>query len=198
MLNNHSGPGIFASLACAGMLFLITDSSWSLELQTVLDNTAITPPARVGFREERHNQLLKEPMVLSGYLEYPEAGWLRKVVETPFQEAFLVGPGQIEVERNGKIHKVALNKSKTLRTMLAGIEAILAGESEKLESVFRYELSGTEESWSLQLTPISRKIARHLTGLQVAGDDKAVSSIRFELKGGEWHLMQILKSEVEP
>jgi len=198
MLNNHRGPGIVARLAIAGTLCLTTNSSWSLELQTVLDNTTITPPARVGFREERHNQLLKEPMVLSGYLEYPDAGWLRKVVETPFQEAFLVGPGQIEVERNGKIHKLALNKSKTLRTMLAGIEAILAGESEKLESVFRHELSGTEESWLLQLTPRSRKIARHLTGIQVAGDDKAVSSIRFELKGGEWHLMHILKSEAEP
>ena len=177
---------------------MTTTCGWSLELQTVLDNTTITPPARVGFREERHNQLLKEPMVLTGYLEYLEAGRLRKVVETPFEEAFLVGPGQIEIERNGKTRNVALNKSKTLQTMLGGIEAILAGRSEKLESVFRYELTGTENSWSLQLAPISRKISKHLIGLLVVGNDKAVTSIRFELKGDEWHLMEILQRETDP
>lgn len=198
MVNKHSRRGIIAKPAFVGMLVLTTTCGWSLELQTVLDNTAITPPARVGFREERHNQLLKEPMVLTGYLEYLEAGRLRKVVETPFEEAFLVGPNQIEVERNGESRKVALNKSKALQTMLGGIEAILAGRADQLESVFRYELSGTESAWSLQLVPLSRKISRYLIGLQVVGDNKAVTSIRFELKGGEWHLMEILKTDSDP
>lgn len=136
--------------------------------------------------------------MLTGYLEYLEAGRLRKVVETPFEEAFLVGPNQIEVERNGESRKVALNKSKALQTMLGGIEAILAGRADQLESVFRYELSGTESAWSLQLVPLSRKISRYLIGLQVVGDNKAVTSIRFELKGGEWHLMEILEIDSDP
>lgn len=137
-------------------------------------------------------------MVLTGYLEYLEAGWLRKVVESPFEEAFLIGPNQIEVERNGETRKVALNKSKTLRTMLGGIEAILAGQTSKLEAVFRYELSGTEGAWSLQLVPLSRKISKHLTSLQVVGNDRSVTSIRFELKGEEWHLMEILNTDSDP
>jgi hypothetical protein len=198
MVNRHSRPGIIPKLAFAGLLVLTATCSWSLELQTVLDNTRITPPARVGFREERHNRLLKEPMVLTGYLEYLEAGWLRKVVESPFEEAFLIGPNQIEVERNGETRKVALNKSKTLRTMLGGIEAILAGQTSKLEAVFRYELSGTEGAWSLQLAPLSRKISKHLTSLQVVGNDRSVTSIRFELKGEEWHLMEILNTDSDP
>lgn len=137
-------------------------------------------------------------MVLTGYLEYLEAGWLRKVVESPFEEAFLIGPNQIEVERNGETRKVPLNKSKTLRTMLGGIEAILAGQTSKLEAVFRYELSGTEGAWSLQLAPLSRKISKHLTSLQVVGNDRSVTSIRFELKGEEWHLMEILNTDSDP
>lgn len=137
-------------------------------------------------------------MVLTGYLEYLEAGWLRKVVESPFEEAFLIGPNQIEVERNGETRKVPLNKSKTLRTMLGGIEAILAGQTSKLEAVFRYELSGTEGAWSLRLAPLSRKISKHLTSLQVVGNDRSVTSIRFELKGEEWHLMEILNTDSDP
>ena len=198
MVIKRSRRGFIAMFAFVAMQVLTTPCSWSLELQTVLDNTTVKPPARVRFRETRHNQLLKEPIVLTGYLEYLEAGWLRKVVETPFEESFLVGPNQIEVERSGESRKAALSKSKTLRTMLGGIEAILAGQADKLESIFRYELSGTEDSWSLQLVPLSRKISRHLTGLQVLGDDKAVTSIRFELKGGEWHLMEILQANSDP
>jgi hypothetical protein len=34
-----------------------------------------------------------------------------------------------------------------------------------------------------------------LNGLQVSGDELAVTSIRFELKDDEWHLLEILKDD---
>lgn len=176
-------------------LSLLSTPGWSLELETVLENAAVVPPARVGFREERHNPLLKEPMVLTGYLEYLEAGRMRKVVDTPFREAFLVDQDRIEVERDGKIRKLSLRKSKLLKTMFGGIEAILSGHPDQLVSVFRYTLAGTSEAWSLQLEPISSRISRHLTALQVTGDEASVTSIRFELKGGEWHRMELIGAE---
>jgi len=181
-----------------GWLALTSTCVWSLDLDTVFENTAVVPPARVRFREERHNSLLKEPLVLTGYLEYLEAGRLRKVVETPFEEAFLIDAEQIEIERNGETRKLPLNKNKVLRTMLGGIEAILTGRVDNLVSVFQYELSGTSNSWSLRLEPLSRSVSRHLTRLLVTGDNKSVTSIRFELSEGEWHLMEIIAAESKP
>ena len=131
-------------------------------------------------------------MVLTGYLEYIEAGRLRKVVESPFKEAFLIDADHIEVTRDGKIRKLSLNRNKFLKTMLGGIKAILAGQAEYLTSVFSYELAGTISSWSLRLKPISASASRHLTSLLITGDDTSVTSIRFELKEGEWHLMEIM------
>ena len=81
--------------------------------------------------------------------------------------------------------------------MLGGVEAILAGQTERLEKGFSYELTGTETDWLLQLTPRSRRIAKQLKGLTVKGDDQSVTSIRFDLKGGEWHLMEIQKDPAE-
>ena len=188
---------VISGLLLAGLLVAMPTSAWSLELQTVLENTRITPPDRVAFREERHNQLLKEPLLLTGFLEYLGAGRLRKVVESPFQESFLIEADRIEVERDGKTRKLSISKSKSMRAMLGGIEAVLAGQSDKLESVFAYELSGTDRSWSLQLEPHSRKIAKQLSGLLIKGDDKSVLSIRFDLQGGEWHQMDILSDEQE-
>ena len=187
-----------SKIAFITWLVLASTSGWSLDLDTVLENTAVTPPARVGFREVRHNPLFKAPMVLTGYLEYIEAGQLRKVIEAPFEEVFLIDKDHIEVERNGKIQKIPLNKSKFLKTMLGGIEAILAGQAEHLASVFNYELSGTSNSWSLRLEPLSRSVSRHLKSLLVTGNENSVTSIRFDLREGEWHLMEIISADSKP
>lgn len=187
-----------SKIAFITWLVLASTSGWSLDLDTVLENTAVTPPASVGFREVRHNPLFKAPMVLTGYLEYIEAGQLRKVIETPFEEAFLINKDHIEVERNGKIQKIPLNKSKFLKTMLGGIEAILAGRAEQLASAFSYELTGTSSSWSLRLKPLSRSASRHLKSLLVTGNENSVTSIRFDLREGEWHLMEIISADSKP
>jgi len=186
------------SILATGCLLFASGHAWSLDLQEILKSTAVVPPARVGFREERHNRMLKEPIVLTGYLEYPEPGHLRKVIETPVAESFLIADGQIEITQEGKTRQLSLGKSKTLQAMLGGIEAILAGHTEQLNESFDMELSGTSDDWSLQLQPKSRRISAHLTDMQVKGDDNAVDSIRIDMKDGEWSLMEILHSEAEP
>ena len=183
------GPVLLPAL----LLSVAATTGWPLELATVLENTTVTPPARVQFREERHNSMLSQPLVLTGYLEYLEEGRLRKVVETPFSESFLVDGDRIEFSRDGQVRSVALGRSKALQSMLAGIEAILAGRTDELSAVFDYELSGTATAWTLQLKPRSRRLAQHLNGLQVSGDEMSVASIRFDLKDDEWHLLEILE-----
>lgn len=168
-----------------------------LDLKTVFENVAVTAPARVAFREERHNPMLKEPIVLTGYLEYLKPGHLRKVIETPFEESFLIADDQIEINRDGKVRNLSLSKSKPIRAMLGGIEAILAGQTDKLDEMFNYELTGTSCSWSLRLEPRSRKISSHLTSMLVKGDEEILSSIRVEMKKGEWSLMDILHPKAD-
>jgi hypothetical protein len=177
------------------LLSIAATTGWSLELATVLENTAVTPPARVRFREERRNSMLSQPLVLTGYLEYLDEGRLRKVVETPFNESFLVDGDRIELSRDGQVKSVALGRSKALQSMLGGIEAILAGRTDELSAVFDYQLSGTATAWTLQLKPRSRRLAQQLNGLRVSGDELAVTSIRFELKDDEWHLLEILRDD---
>ena len=187
--------GAGSRLAAALLLTGAGTVVWSLELATVLENTAVTPPARVQFREERHNPMLNEPLVLTGYLEYLEEGRLRKVVETPFSESFLVDGDRVRFSRDGEQRSVALGRNKALQTMLGGIEAILAGRADELSAVFDHELSGTAADWTLQLKPRSRRLSQQLSGLEVSGDDISVTSIRFALKDQEWHLLQILRDD---
>jgi len=189
---------VISRLILTSLLMLASSSVWSLDLKTVLENTAVTPPDRVVFREERHNPMLKEPIKLTGYLEYLKPGRLRKVVETPFEEAFLITENYIEIERDGETRRLSLGKSKPIRAMLGGIEAVLAGQTDILASLFRYELSGTASDWSLRLEPISRRVSAHLTVMLVKGDDDSVNSIRLELKDDEWSLMEMSAAESVP
>lgn len=186
----HVAVGLAAAMQCSAAL--------ALDLQSLLDKTTVTPPARVEFREERHNALLREPMVLGGHLEYLGPGVLRKVVETPFEESYLVESGRIIIERDGRTRKLSLRKGRALSTLLDAIEAILAGDADRISSVFRFDLEGTEADWSVLLTPISPKIRQHITDLRVSANDKSVESIRINLQDGEWHLMTIIHDNAAP
>jgi hypothetical protein len=184
-------------LVFTGLILLSPTYAWCLDLKTVFENIAVASPARVAFREERHNPMLKEPIVLTGYLEYLGPGQLRKVIETPYQEAFLIAEDHIEITQDGKSRRLSLGKSKPIRAMLDGIEAILSGQTDRLDSLFQYELYGTECAWSLRLEPKSKRISAHLTAMLIKGDENAMTSMRIELKEGEWSLMEILKTEPE-
>ena len=177
------------------LMVTLPSPTWALDLETVFENTAVVAPARVAFREERHNPLLKEPIVLTGQLEYLSPGKLRKVIETPYEEAFLISGNHIEITRDGETRRLSIGKSKPIRAMLSGIEAILAGQVETLDSLFDYELSGTACDWSIQLKPKSRRVSKHLTAMLVKGGQNALTSMRIDRKEGEWSLMEILNNE---
>lgn len=182
-------------ISCLLMLAPAGGYAEALDLQSVLSGTTITPPSRVAFREVRHNQMLKDDLIITGYLEYLQTGSLRKVIEAPFEESYLISEDRIEIDRSGETRMLSLKKSRSLRTMLGGIEAILAGQAEQLAAVFHYDLDGESDAWSLLLRPRSKRIAKQLTSLTVTGNAEAVLTIRFDLKDGEWHTMEILQPD---
>lgn len=164
----------------------------ALELAGVLSASRVTPPARVAFSEERINPMFDEPFVLTGYVEYLGPGTMRKVIETPFSEKFLIDNGEIVIESDGENRRLSARRSKALTTLLGAIEAILSGNEEPLLSVFDCEVTGSASDWRIELTPKARRLARHLAGVTVLGDQDAVAVIRTDLEGGETHVMRLL------
>lgn len=173
-------------------------ASWSLmadettpDLQAILAATAIEPPRSVRFREERHNPMLKEPMVLTGTMEYLEPGKLRKRVEAPFQESYLVEPGQVSIEQDDETRVIRGQRGKFVSGFLGGIESVLAGDVESLQEQFEVEIEGTGDDWLLMLTPKSRRLSRHLQNLVVHGSAEQVDRIRIQLDE-EFHVMHMI------
>ena len=169
------------------------DDEQPIDLKSILQESAVNPPAQVHFREQRHNPMLKEPLVLTGVLEYVQPGVLRKTIETPFHESYLVEAGSIAVERDGEVRRLPMRQGELMSWVLDGMEALLAGNSERLEAAFKYRLEGNRCAWSLQLEPRSQRLLQHLKGLLVAGGNGSVRSIRIDFGEDEWHLMEIIQ-----
>mgnify|MGYP001828886259 FL=1 len=156
-----------------------------------MNRVAITPPARVLFREERHNSMLQEPLVLNGYLEYLAPGLMKKVIETPFREVITVSEKAVEIERDGQTQKLSLRGSRSLQAMLSGVEAVIAGDESQLLDAFELELQESPDGWSIRLTPKSRRVARNLEDMYVTGRGDVIEGIRIELGDGEWHQIEL-------
>ena len=161
------------------------------DLESVLAAVAIDPPQSVRFREERHNPMLDEPMLLTGTMEYLERGKMRKRVETPFQESYLVEPGQVSIERGTEIDVIRGRQGKFIAGFLGGIEAVLAGDMHALEASFEIRLEGTPQAWTLNLSPRSKRLAKHMQSLIVKGNTEHVDSIRVQLDE-EFHVMKMI------
>lgn len=170
---------------------LIAAPAKSSELSTILETSRVSPPASVAFREERHNPMFDEPLVLDGYLEYVGPGVLRKVIESPFQETLSIEAGEILIVRDGKTQKLPVRRNKALEALLGAFEALLSGEVTRLETVFDHEVSGDASNWTIDLTPKSRRVGKHLAGVHVSGDSRGVGKLLIHLDDGEWHVMNI-------
>lgn len=187
-IRRKQNKGLFTFL----LLWLLqAPASWGGDLAILLQQTAVDPPAKVRFREERHNPMFKEPMVLTGYLEYLDQGVLRKVIETPFVEDVQVEGKRVVVTRDGRTRTLSLNRSRALRTTLGAIEAVLAGDEAKLAESFRWDLSESGQSWTVRLSPLSDSVGKRLSALEVSGTHAAIVGIRMEMPDGEWHEMTI-------
>jgi len=172
-------------------LLIGTPVASSTELSEILEIARVSPPARVAFREERHNPMFESPLLIEGFLEYLGPGVLGKVIESPFQEAFSIQAGEISMIRDGETRRLPVKRSKALETMLSAFEALLSGDAEHLETVFDYEVSGELSDWTIDLQPKSRRIREHLSSLRLSGDDTGISKIFIDLSDGEWHIMNI-------
>jgi hypothetical protein len=179
-----------AAILLAALLIGAPGAS-STELSEILEISRVSPPARVAFREERHNPMFESPLLIEGFLEYLGPGVLGKVIESPFQEAFYIEAGEISMIRDGEVRQLPVKRSKALETMLSAFEALLSGDTERLETVFDYEVSGETSNWTIDLQPKSRRIREHLSSLRLSGNDAGVSKIFIDLSDGEWHVMNI-------
>ncbi|MEO1202139.1 MAG: LolA-related protein [Pseudomonadota bacterium] len=191
----HRLPSLFGLLFLSAIAAARADVEAPIALEALLAETRVEAPARVPFSELRHSPLFEEPMELRGYVEYLGPGKLSKVIQSPFEEALRIEGGEVSIESGEATRRLPGRSSKAILTLLAPIEAMLAGDEAPLSAAFDYAVDGEASEWHIELKPKARRLAKHVTSVRVSGSRAYVNEIRTDLEGGEQHVMRLHHDE---
>jgi hypothetical protein len=144
--------------------------SAALDADALLKRLARPAPATTPFVEVRFSNLLDQPLVVKGQLEYHEDGALVRAVSVPFRERTEIRGEAVTVERVGKAtRRFSLKRAPELRSMLGGFAAVLGGGQESLKRDFSLALTGEEQHWHLALTPKAPSVGKYVRDIVIEG-----------------------------
>ena len=107
---------------------------------------------------------------MSGELGYAGANSLDRHVTDPYSEHTAIRGESVKVEREGEPPRsFALKHAPELRGLLSGFSAMLSGDAAALRKNFTVTLTGDENAWTLELTPVDAKARRRLREIEIAG-----------------------------
>jgi hypothetical protein len=157
-------------LAVLTLLPGLSATAATLDADALIKRLAKPAPATVAFREVRFSPLVTEPLIVAGELGYDGPTSLDRRVTEPYRETVAIRGESVRVEREGEpVRSFGLNRAPELRGLLSGFTALLAGDPAVLEQSFKVEASGTDQTWTLELTPLDTRARRRLQQIVVNG-----------------------------
>jgi hypothetical protein len=140
------------------------------DADALIKRLARPAPASTRFTEVRFSSLLREPLIVSGELEYSGPASLERRVDTPYHETTTIRGDSVQVEREGEAPRsFALKRAPELQGLLTGFSALLAGDPTVIHRAFNVSTTGSDESWSLVLEPSDPRARRRLQQIRVDG-----------------------------
>jgi hypothetical protein len=152
------------------MLPALCATAATLDADTLIRRLAKPAPATVAFREVRFSSLTNAPLIVAGELGYSGPTDLDRRVTEPYRETVEIRGESVRVEREGEPPRsFGLNRAPELRGLLSGFTALLAGDPAAIERGFSVAANGTDEAWTLELTPSDARARRRLQQIVVNG-----------------------------
>ena len=143
------------------------------------------------FTERKSIAMLEEPVDSSGELFYTAPDYMEKRTLKPKPESMILDRDTLLMERGGKKRRLRLQDAPELAAFIDSIRGILAGDRDALERHYQLYLEGTADDWTLQLTPLDKKILAVVSQILITGTGNAVHSIETRQADGDSSLMLI-------
>lgn len=141
----------------------------------------------IAFRETRHFQRFKAPVVLSGTLAYTAPDRLVRTVEAPrFERTEVSGERlSIRTRRDGPARTGRLADFPTLEGLIDVLRAVLGGNAPALHERFVAGLVRSSLGWTIRLLPRSASVQKRVTEILVTGQKETVRSLTLRLSDGD-------------
>ncbi len=173
---------------------VLTGSAWAIpafDLARLMQLLAETPSSQATYVEKRFSALLSEPVVSSGTLAYRRPDIVEKNMSKPHEEQIRIEGGNLAFTRNGKTRRIALSSEPTLAAFAASLRGVLSGNAALLSEHYRLVLTGTEQDWKLEMTPIEDEITRYVTRIIASGSAGHVAQIEVQEASGDRSVMTV-------
>ena len=169
-----------------------TVAATTMTLDDLMRTLAERGPESARFVEKKYLAVLdNKPVESSGELRYLPPGRIEKKTLKPKAESLIVDGDQAVVERNGRRMTLRLSAYPDIAPFVESIRGTLAGDRKSLERVYRLELTGDVERWTLVMLPSDEKLATIVQRIDVAGNRDQVRSIAILQGDGDRSVMTI-------
>ena len=164
----------------------------TLTLDDLMRTLAQRGPESARFVEKKYLAVLdNKPIESSGELRYAPPNRIEKKTLKPKPESLIVDGDQAVVERNGQRMTLRLSAYPDIAPFVDSIRGTLSGDRKSLERVYRLELTGDAERWTLVMLPSDQKLATLVQRIDVAGNRDQVRSIAILQGDGDRSVMTI-------
>ncbi|MHB0973329.1 MAG: LolA-related protein [Thiobacillus sp.] len=164
-----------------------------LSIAQLMAALAKNPQGAATFTEKKTIAILDQPVESSGELLFIAPARLEKRTLKPKPETMVLDGDILTIERGQRKHVLQLKDYPEVAGMIESIRATLAGDRKALERVYRLALEGSQERWTLVLTPLDPKVGAVIARIRMEGARDVVRSVEITQADGDSSLMTIEK-----
>lgn len=171
--------------------------SHAFTLEQLMQALAQRGPETAHFVEKKYLAVLDNKAVeSSGELRYVPPDRMEKRTLKPRPESMVLAGNQIFVERGTQKLTLRLRDYPDIAPFVESIRGTLSGDRKALERVYRLELFGDAERWTMVMLPSDEKLAAMVQRIDVTGARDAVRSISILQGDGDRSVMTIERMSV--
>jgi hypothetical protein len=146
---------------------------------------------RASFVEKKFIAILDQPLESSGELRYVPPDRLEKRTVRPRPELLVLDGDRLSIERGKQKHSLRLQEYPEIAAVVDSLRGTLAGDRKALERVYRLELHGSPERWTLVMFPADPKLAAMVLRIDVTGTSDRVRSVEILQADGDRSVMTV-------
>lgn len=147
---------------------------------------------RATFVETTYIKMLDKPLESSGELMFTAPDRLEKRTLAPKREVLALSGDQLCMERKGRTRVARMSDYPEVAVFVESIRGTLMGDRAALERAYTLALSGDEQRWQLELTPLGAG-TRIVSRIVIGGSGAHVDSVEIAQADGDRSVMRIVE-----
>lgn len=164
-------------------------------LASIMAALAAVKGADATFSETRESAFLTGGLKSSGQVLWRAPASLTKITLEPFEETVSVEGSEIKLTRtdDGRTRGsvISIEDYPELRSIVESVRSTLAGDATELKNNFSVSVTGSPDTWKIELKPMTKKLAKSIESILIAGTGTQISEFQTTEADGDVSVMTL-------